>query len=474
MAAEDRGDSHPVNEDRGEGETAAAGKSQSVMRVRDVRYASAVAFFAWMFAVYDYITFGTLLPAMADSFGWSTAYSTFLATLVSVVVFIAALTVGPMIDWFGRARTLVVTVVGAAFSSLLTGLTFSAWWLVLVRTLSGWGYSEQAVNATYLNELYEASEDREKRSKSKGRTYSYIQGGWPIGVLFGSGMAAALLPVIGWRGVFLVATFPGIVIFIFGMRLKDTPQFENMQKVRRLVRAGRREEARQFSEQHGVALPGSESGGRRFPLVQLFERSQRRHTVCLCLGFLLNWFGVQVFQVLGTTVLLEAHGISLASSLTMLIVANAVAFVGYVVHGIVGDWIGRRETIVCGWLISGIAYAAMLFLVDGYVGVFILYIVGLMNLIGPYSALLFYMGESYPTRMRGSGTALANAMGPVGAIFGSAILTALLDLGYGMAVSAAVAGALAVFISAFVLLGARRIRPGAAPVDEAPQVGTAG
>lgn len=472
MAREDRpavparepgapGDGRAVRETSSEPGASSRGRISS----KDVRFASVVAFFAWTFAVYDYITFGTLLPAMADSFGWSTPYSTFIATLVAVVAFVAALTVGPMIDWIGRARSLVVTVTGAALSSVLTGLTFAAWWLVLVRFFSGWGYSEQAVNATYLNELYNASEDREKRARSKGRTYSYIQGGWPIGVLFGSGMAAALLPVIGWRGVFLVAGFPAIIILILGSRLKDTPQSERMRRIRPLLRAGRRDEARRISMEYGVELAEDGEGG-RFPLLQLFEARQRRHTIFLCVGFLLNWFGVQVFSVLGTTVLLEAHQISLGSSLVVLIVSNAVAFVGYVVHGIVGDRIGRRETISAGWALSGISYTLMLFAVDGFVGVFIFYTLGLFFLIGPYSALLFYMGESYPTRMRGSGTALANAMGPVGAILGGAVLTALLGVGYSMAVSAAIAGSLAIFLSGFLLLGARRIRPGAPPIDD--------
>lgn len=440
------------------------------IRTRDIRYASVVAFFAWMFAVYDYITFGTVLPAIADTFGWSGAYSTFIATLVSVVVFIAALTVGPLIDWIGRARALVVTATGAAVSSLLSGFTFSAWWLVLVRTPSGWGYSEQAVNAAYLNELYDSAEDREKRSRSRGRTYSLIQGGWPVGAVFAAGMAALLLPVVGWRGVFLVAVFPGILIVTFGTRLKDSPQSERMRRVRRLLRQGDRDGARRVSEQYGVALTEGGGEGRRFPILQLFEPAQRQHTVFLCLGFLLNWFGVQVFSVLGTTVLLEAQGISLGSGLVVLIVSNAVAFVGYIVHGIVGDWVGRRETIVVGWVLSGICYALMLFAVHSFAAVFVLYALGLFFLLGPYSALLFYMGESYPTRMRGSGTAFANAMGPIGAIIGSAVLTALLSSGFTMNVSASIAGALAVFISGFMLLGARRIRPGAPPIDDVIQI----
>lgn len=445
--------------------TQGARRSSIVSRV-DVRWASVIAFFAWVFAVYDYILFGTLLPAISETFGWTTSFSTFIATLVAVATFVAALTVGPLMDWIGRAKGLVVVTIGAAISSGLTALTFSAWWLVLVRTFSGWGYSEQAVNATYLNELYASVEDSEERKRKRGRTYSYIQGGWPVGVLFASAMAAALLPIIGWRGVFAIATFPAIVIALLARKLRETPQFTGIREMRRLVAAGKQDEARALGGEIGVPLSAVQKR-EGLPLLQVFERSQLQHTVFLCLGFLLNWFGVQVFAVLGTTVLLDAKGITLGSSLVVLIVSNAVAFVGYVVHGIIGDKIGRRETIIGGWILSGIAYALMLFAVEGYAGVFTLYTIGLFFLIGPYAALLFYMGESYPTRVRGSGTAMANAMGPIGAILGSALLTGLLSSGFGMVRSAFIAGALTIFLSGLCLLGARRVRPGAPLVEEA-------
>lgn len=427
---------------------------------RDVKFASIITFGAWVFGAYDYITFGTVLPAIADGFGWSTEYSTFIATLVSLLVFAAALTVGVMIDWLGRVKSLVVTIMGSAIGSILTGLSFAGWWLVLVRFFSGWGYAEQAVNSTYLNELYSATEDRRKRSRSRGRAYSYIQSGWPIGVLFGSAMAAILLPIIGWRGVFIVAGFPALVIIFMGRRLKESPQFERVKEVRRLARSGQEEEARKLSEEYGVPLPGARGGRERFPMLALFGPGQRRHTLFLCLGFLLNWFGVQTFQVLGTTVLLDAKGVKLENSLLLLIVANGVAVGGYIVHGYFGDRIGRREVVSIGWALSGISFTLMLFVVNGTVGVVVCYIAGLFFLIGPYAAFLFYMGESYPIYIRGSGTALINSMGPIGAIIGSALLTILLDAGYDMSVSATLVGALSIFLSGFLLLGGRRVHPG--------------
>jgi hypothetical protein len=46
----------------------------------DVRRASWIAFFAWVFAVYDFILFGTLLPEIGKQFGWSAGDQAALAT----------------------------------------------------------------------------------------------------------------------------------------------------------------------------------------------------------------------------------------------------------------------------------------------------------------------------------------------------------------------------------------------------------
>jgi hypothetical protein len=43
------------------------------IEAKDVRYATIIAFLAWVFAVYDFILFGTLLPEIGKFYGWSSA-----------------------------------------------------------------------------------------------------------------------------------------------------------------------------------------------------------------------------------------------------------------------------------------------------------------------------------------------------------------------------------------------------------------
>jgi MFS family permease len=177
----------------------------------------------------------------------------------------------------------------------------------------------------------------------------------------------------------------------------------------------------------------------------------------LSLAWLLNFFGIQAFSVLGTTVLTQGKGVSFGSALIVLIIANVGAFIGYLSHGFVGDYLGRRRTIAGGWMIGGAVFTIMLFGPNSEAFVIPMYAIGLFFLNGPYAALLFYMGESFPARTRGTGVAFAHAMGPIGTIVGSALITAILSAGFPMTVAAFVGGALGMFLSGVCMLGCRDV-----------------
>jgi MFS family permease len=417
---------------------------------RTLVYSSVVCFLAWVFSVYDYTLFGALLPVISDEFGWSTSFGTFILTLVSIGTIIVALLVGPMLDYLGRKPSLVISTVGAALSSGLTGLapaSLAGAYMVVVRTFSGLGYSEQAVNATYLNEMY-------GNHPRRGFIYSLVQGGWPIGVLLGAALSAVLLPAIGWRNTFLVATFPAIVIAVLAIKLRESPKFEAMKYVKKLEKSGRHQEAVEFGRGFDIDVHHSEESTFR----QLFEPDLRKHTIFISLAMLCNWIGIQVFAVLGTTVLTEGKGVEFSSSLIILVISNAAAYIGYLCHGFVGDRIGRRLTIAGGWLISSIAYTLMLFGPDSTAFVLTMYTAGLFFIIGPYAALLFFMGESFPTRVRGTGSSFVNAMGPAGAIVGSALFSLFTGIGLSVVLTAFLAGSIATLVSALLMLGTRDVK----------------
>jgi MFS family permease len=416
-----------------------------VITPRTLLAVSLVCFFAWVFSVYDYTLFGTLLPVIAEDFGWSAAFAAGINTWVTVGVFVVSLFVGAILDRFGRKRALIITVIGAAISSGLTGLAGGAIALVLIRSFSGFGASEEVVNAVYLNEMY-------AKAKRRGFMYSFVQSGWPVGALVAAGLTALILPHLGWRWTFVVAMIPAVLVAIAASRLPESPAFAALKEIRRRRADGDIAGAETIARSHGL----SDTDHHASRVADVFTPELRRHTICLALAWLFNWMAIQVFSVLGTTVLTGAKGFSFSNSLLVLVLANAVGFCGYIFHGWVGDRIGRRTTIIAGWTIGAVVTAAMLLGPDTGGYTIVTYSLSLFFLTGPYAALLFYMGESFPAQVRGMGTNVAHVMGPVGGIAGSALLTILLANGTQMRTAALITGSVFMLLSGIVMLGTRK------------------
>ena len=422
------------------------------LTIRDVKFATWIAFFAWVFAVYDFILFGTLLPEIGGHFGWSEVEQAEIATWVAVGVAVIALAIGPLVDRLGRRMGIVITVGGAALCSLLTAIG-GAWGkgaLTSIRSVAGLGYAEQTVNATYLSELYSAIDDP-KLNKRKGFVYSLVQGGWPVGALVASALTAILMPIIGWQGSFIFAALPSLVIAVLALKLKETPQFQVQKKIQQLRAAGNDKDARQVASDYQVSYEEQHRSG----LAAAFRGPSLRATLVLGGAVLINWFAIQIFSVLGTTVITKTHEVSFNNSLLILILSNLVGYCGYLAHGWLGDRFGRRNTIAIGWMLGGVAFAGMLYCPDNFATIVALYSIGLFFLIGPYAAALFFISESFPTAIRATAGALIGAMGPVGAIIAGVGTTSVLSNGGHWQDAALWFGAVPCFISGIIMLFAR-------------------
>lgn len=432
----------------------------------ETRRASGIAFFAWTIAVYDFILFGTLLPRIEESFGWTTSYALLVSTLVSVGTAIVVLLVGPLVDKVGRRKGMIISVGGTAASSAATAATFGAASLIGVRAISGLGLAEQSVNATYLNELYELTED-DKIKKRRGFVYSMVQTGWPAGALLAAGFVAVVTAIFGadsWRIAFLLATIPAIIVALVCRKLKESPQFEAQHAVKQLRKAGKHDEA------DALAAATATVEQTAAPFKRIFTGKHLRNTVVLSLAWLLNWFAIQTFSVLGTTVLEKGKGIDASSTLILVVLSNLVAVAGYLAHGWAGDRFGRRNTIAVGWLLSGLFFGAMLLGPSSQIFVLVTYMMGLFFLLGPYAAIMFFQAECFDTDCRATGSAFIGAMSQPGAIISGFILTGLTAASIGYSTAALWVGALGAIVSAVVVLFAHKVAdaPPSAGVSAGP------
>ncbi|TFD75006.1 MFS transporter [Cryobacterium sp. Sr8] len=422
---------------------------------RDTNIATILALLAWTIAVFDYGLFGTLLPAMQESFGWTATESYAINTWIAVGTAIVAFGIGPVIDRLGRRKGMMVTVGGTAIVSGLTaiiptGIAFlSSGLVVLIRSFGGLGFSEQAVNATYMNEVYQVTEDAKKR-KRPGFYYSFIQGGWPLGFLLASALALAFLPTLGWRALYLMATVPAVIIvWVIAKKLKETPQFELHHELTRLEKHGRSDDAHALARSYGVEHSSVA------PLKRIWEPHLRRNTIVFSLAWIFNFFGIMIFSILGSSVLKNAKGVELSDAFWMLIVINLLAYFGYIFHGWLGDKIGRKRTIIGGWILSGISFAIMLSpLAVSPAMIILTYGAGLFFLVGPYAAIQYFMAECYPVSCRATGTTFIGAMSQPGIIIGGALFTAV-AAGADTGTAALWVGALGTLFSGLLMIAAK-------------------
>jgi MFS family permease len=459
-------------------QTAASTWTPPVVTKPQVNYATWVCFFAWVFAVYDFILFGTLLPRLGDHFKWPADQQTNLNTWVTLGTVIVAFGIGPIADKLGRRKGIIIAVAGAA---LCSGLTAFAGWvigvsagvgfvlLILVRSLAGLGYAEQSINATYLSELFSLVHTDPAATKRRGFIYSLVQGGWPVGAVLTAVLVAALYPLGerwfgtggGWALSFVFAMFPAIVIAILGRRLVETPQFLTGKRIAQLQQEGRAGEAQRLAQAQGIDLGARHHTG----ISAMFKGASLRPTLSLALGFFLNWFAIVIFAVLGTSVLggsggTPGKGIDFSNALQVLILSNLAGFLGYMFHGWLGDRIGRRNAVAIGWVLGGIAFYLMLQAPQGdFWRIVPLYSLGLFFLIGPYAAVLFLVGESFPSHIRATASSFVNAMGQVGAIAAGFGVTYTLSHGADWVQAAVYWGAVPCIISGVVMMMVPHVDP---------------
>jgi MFS family permease len=423
--------------------------------VGQVQYATIIAFLAWAFAVYDFVLFGNLLPQMGGDLGWDAVKQASINGWVSIGVIFVALGVGPVVDRFGRRAGVMLTVGGAAVFSALTafagGVALPV--LIAIRSFAGLGYAEQGVNGAYLSELYSSADNATIRQRG-GSIYGLVQGGWPIGALMAAGFSAALLGVVGWRGVFLVAGVMSGIIALLAYFLRESPKFEILNQIRVLRGQGAAAEAAALARANGISE--THSGTASFG--DAFKGAALRPTIGLTLTHILGWMPVLIFGILGTSVITQVHHITFENSLLILVGSNFIGFIGYLVFGMIGDRIGRRNSIAVGWVGATIAFTVMLYGPSDNLLIISLYAIGMFFLIGPYACVLFFVGESFPTAVRGRGASIVVGVGPVGATIGSFGISWVLGNGGTYQTAALLCGSLPCLLSAAVVMFARDVR----------------
>jgi MFS family permease len=398
-----------------------------------------VAWLGWVFDSMDATIYALVLaPALrellgsrgsAENIGWYGG--------IIFAIFVAGWALGGIIfgvsaDYFGRARTLVITILIYAVFTALAGFSHSWWELAVYRFLTALGIGgEWAAGATLVAEVWPES----LRVKGAG----LLQSAWGAGYFLAAALYFALSGQ-SWRIMFFVGLLPALVAFLVRLKVREPKRWV---EVRRGAQA---------------------TAARRLTLAELFTPDIRRDTlVGTGLAFVAvfglwgatNWTPTLIRELLAPRGLDEASTIRLVSYATMSL--NAGAIVGYLVFAPLADWLGRRGAFLVTLLGSAAALPATFLLPSAYsTAIVLLPVLGFFT-NGIFSGFPIYLPEIFPTRMRATGAGFCFNAGRVLAA-GGPFLTGFLVARFGTFARAASSIALIYLLGTVVLLFARETK----------------
>src|SRR5713226_2819252 len=167
---------------------------------------------------FDMLILGFMLAAISADLHLTSTEAGSLVTWTLLGAVVGGVIFGAMSDHFGRIRVLTWTILIFAVFTGLCAFARGYWDLVVFRIIAGLGLGgEFGIGMALAAEAWPASK--------RARVSSYVALGWQSGVLLAALVTPMLLPVIGWRGMFLVGLLPAVVAFVVRHTLHEPEIF---------------------------------------------------------------------------------------------------------------------------------------------------------------------------------------------------------------------------------------------------------
>ncbi|WP_293729398.1 MFS transporter [uncultured Actinobacillus sp.] len=343
---------------------------------------------------FDLLILGFMLTAISADLGLTPAQGGSLVTWTLIGAVAGGIIFGALSDKYGRVRVLTWTIVLFAVFTGLCAIAQGYWDLLIYRTIAGIGLGgEFGIGMALAAEAWPA--------RHRAKASSYVALGWQVGVLAAALLTPLLLPVIGWRGMFVVGIFPAFVAWFLRARLHEPEVF---------TRKLEREKPKQSP----------------FKLLINDSKTAKVSAGIVVLTSVQN-FGYYGIMIWLPNFLSKQLGFSLTKSGLWTAVTICGMMAGIWIFGRLADKIGRKPSFLifqAGAVISIIAYSqltnptAMLF-AGAALGAFV------NGMMGGYGAL---MSEAYPTEARATAQNvlfnLGRAVGGFGPVVVGAIVSA--------------------------------------------------
>src|SRR5436309_5050547 len=175
---------------------------------------------------FDLLILGFMLRVISADLHLTPPQAGSLVTWTLIGAVAGGILFGILSDNYGRVRVLTWTILLFAVFTGLCAFAQGYWDLLVYRTIAGLGLGgEFGIGMALVAETWPA--------KQRARACSYVALGWQAGVLMAALLVPALLPSIGWRGMFVVGLIPGVIAFAVRWYVGEPKIFtDHVQKAR--------------------------------------------------------------------------------------------------------------------------------------------------------------------------------------------------------------------------------------------------
>jgi putative MFS transporter len=341
---------------------------------------------------------GVVVGGIIATYHLKPSQSGFLVSCVFYGMCLGALLGGPIADKFGRKRVFVTSILIYSVFSLLCAVAPSYHSLLIFRMLQGIGLGvEVPVSLTYVNEFMPL--------KLRGLAVSSATFFWTIASVVAALLGLVLLPVFGWRSMFIVGFIPAIVVLLIWFSVPES--------VRYLINKGKLDQAERIVDRLST-IPASKnedsseqtvsrkSIAEQISIKKIFKGKYAVQTIAVWLMLFICGF---VFYGLGSWLptIFVKMGYSFVRSLSYTAVISLSGAVGSLVGGLFIDKLGYRLTLISFFFISGASL--MLWVTAPNASIMIMW--GILTAFFGFGAggvVFVYVTSLYPTNVRATGT----------------------------------------------------------------------
>lgn len=160
-----------------------------------------------------------VLATMITDFGISGTAGGFISTITNMGMLVGGIIFGTLADRKGRAKIFVVTVALFAIATGAMAFATNIWVVYLLRFLVGVGSGgEYGVVMSMVADTFS--------TEKRGRVNSYVTIAGQLGSIVAAVAAALIIPVFGWRGLFVFGALPILLAVYAHFNLEDSTEWK--------------------------------------------------------------------------------------------------------------------------------------------------------------------------------------------------------------------------------------------------------